>query len=159
MGAQPDTDKPTAKRVAVLGGGLAGLSAARRLLELGFGVILIEKRPFLGGRAFSFRDPESGVEIDNGQHVFLGCNRHYIDYLRQIGAFDRAYVQDRLRAEIVRDGARGVLSSTPWLGRLHLFPSLLRYPHLTAMDKLRAVVCAARDEADRPGGERRQSRR
>ena len=113
MGAQPDTDNPTAKRVAVLGGGLAGLSAARRLLELGFGVTLVEKRPFLGGRAFSFRDPESGVEIDNGQHVFLGCNRHYLDYLREIGALDRAYVQDRLRAEVVLDGDRGVLSSTP----------------------------------------------
>ncbi len=139
MGAQPDTDSPTAKRVAVLGGGLAGLSAARRLLELGFGVTLVEKRPFLGGRAFSFRDPESGVEIDNGQHVFLGCNSHYLHYLREIGAIDRAYVQDRLLAEIVRGGVRGVLSSTPWLGKLHLFPSLLRYPHLTSVDKLRAM--------------------
>ena len=126
-------------RVVVLGGGLAGLSAARRLLELGFGVTLVEKRPFLGGRAFSFRDPESGVEIDNGQHVFLGCNRRYLEYLREIGAVDRAYIQDRLRAEVVRGGVRGVLSSTPRLGRLHLFPSLLGYPHLTATDKLRAV--------------------
>ena len=113
MGVEPDTGSTTAKTVAVLGGGLAGMSAARRLLELGFGVVLVEKRPFLGGRAFSFRDPESGVEIDNGQHVFLGCNRHYFDYLREIGAVDKAYVQDRLRAEVVRNGVSGVLSSTP----------------------------------------------
>ena len=139
MGTEPDTGSSTARTVAVLGGGLAGLSAARRLLGLGFGVTLVEKRPFLGGRAFSFRDPESGVEIDNGQHVFLGCNRHYLDYLREIGAVDKAYIQDRLRAEVVRNGVRGVLSSTPWLGKLHLFPSLVRYPHLTPMDKLRAV--------------------
>ena len=139
MGAEPVTGSSTARTVAVLGGGLAGLSAARRLLELGFDVTLVEKRPFLGGRAFSFRDPDSGVEIDNGQHVFLGCNRHYLDYLREIGAVDKAYIQDKLRAEVVRDGVRGVLSSTPWLGRLHLVPSLVRYPHLTRADKLRAV--------------------
>ena len=138
MGTEPDTGSSTARTVAVLGGGLAGLSAARRLLGLGFGVTLVEKRPFLGGRAFSFRDPESGVEIDNGQHVFLGCNRHYLDYLREIGAVDKAYIQDRLRAEVIRNGVRGVLSSTPWLGKLHLFPSLVRYPHLTLVDKLRA---------------------
>ena len=139
MGAEPVTGSSTARTVAVLGGGLAGLSAARRLLELGFGVTLVEKRPFLGGRAFSFRDAESGVEIDNGQHVFLGCNRHYLDYLREIGAVDQAYIQDRLRADVVLNGVRGVLSSTPWLGKLHLFPSLVKYPHLTVMDKLRAA--------------------
>ena len=139
MGAESTTGSPTTRTIAVLGGGLAGLSAARRLLELGFGVTLIEKRPFLGGRAFSFRDPESGVEIDNGQHVFLGCNTHYLDYLREIGAVDKAYIQDRLRADVVRDGVRGALFSTPWLGRLHLFPSLVRYPHLTLMEKLRVA--------------------
>ena len=37
-------------RVAVLGGGLAGLSAARSLIEMGFQVSLVEKRPFLGGK-------------------------------------------------------------------------------------------------------------
>ena len=139
MGTEPDTGSSTARTVAVLGGGLAGLSAARQLLGLGFDVTLVEKRPFLGGRAFSFHDPESGVEIDNGQHVFLGCNSHYLDYLREIGAVDKAYIQDRLRADVVRNGVRGVLFSTPSLGKLHLFPSIVRYPHLTLMDKLRAV--------------------
>ena len=72
MGGKPDTGS-SAKRVAILGGGLAGLSAARRLLEHGYGVTLVEKRPFVGGRAYSFRDGQEGVEVDNGQHVFLGC--------------------------------------------------------------------------------------
>ena len=72
MGNKPDTGLPR-RKVAVLGGGLAGLSAARRLLEHGCEVTLVERRPFLGGRAYSFRDGKDGPEVDNGQHVFLGA--------------------------------------------------------------------------------------
>lgn len=139
MGTESPTSNFPSKKVVVLGGGLAGLSAARRLLQLGFGVTLIEKRSFLGGRAFSFRDRESGIEIDNGQHVFLTCNTHYIDYLREINAIDKAYIQDRLRVQIICNGVSGELFSIPWLGPLHLFPSFFKYPHLTLKEKLRVV--------------------
>ena len=122
-----------------MGGGLAGLSAARCLVERGHKVKLIEMRPFLGGRAFSFRDREIDVEVDNGQHVFMGCCTYYIDFLRAIGALDKAYLQDKLRIEVVSDGSHGVLASTKFLGPLHLFPSFLRYPHLGLGDKLLAV--------------------
>lgn len=140
MGTESPTSRPSSKKkVAVLGGGLAGLSAARRLLQLGFSVTLIEKRAFLGGRAFSFRDRESGIEIDNGQHVFLSCNTHYIDYLRDINAIDKTYIQDRFRVQVIRNGVRGELCSTPWLGPLHLLPSFFKYPHLSLPEKLRAL--------------------
>ena len=139
MGAKPHTGGPLPKTVAILGGGLSGLSAARRLLHHGYRVKLLEKRPFLGGRAYSFVDLESGVEVDNGQHVFLGSSTYYIDFLKAIGAIDKTYLQDRLRAEVVLDGKRGILSSTPYLGRLHLLPSFMRYPHLGLKDKLLAL--------------------
>ena len=139
MGDKPDTGGQPAKKVVILGGGLSGLSAARRLLSHGYDITLVEKRPFLGGRACSFRDREADVEVDNGQHVFLGCNAYYKDFLRAIGAMDRVYLQKGLRAEVIRNGTRGVLSSTPFLGRLHLLPSFLRYPHLGFKDKLLAA--------------------
>lgn len=139
MGDEPHTDGPAQKRVVVLGGGLAGLSTALQLIYRGFAVTLIEKRPFLGGRAFSFLDPKEEVEIDNGQHVFLGCCTYYVDYLRTIGATDKTYLQDRLKVVVMKDGKRGIIGSTPWLGRLHLFPSFLRYPHLGVWDKVRAI--------------------
>ena len=127
------------RTVAVLGGGLAGLSAARMLLEQGFHVSLIEKRPFLGGRAFSFHSSEVDMEVDNGQHVFMGCCTYYIDLIKALGAYENAFLQDSLRAEVVRDGERGTLASTPSLGPLHLLPSFVRYPHMGAADKLRAA--------------------
>ena len=127
------------RKVAVLGGGLAGLSAARSLIEMGFDVTLVEKRPFLGGRAFSFYSPETDIEVDNGQHVFMGCCTYYIDFLRAINAYDDAVLQDSLRAEVVLDGVRGTLSSSPMLGPFHLIPSFIRYPHIGASDKIRAL--------------------
>ena len=136
MGEKPDTGSLPAKKVVILGGGLAGLSAARRLLQHDFQVTLVEKRPFLGGRAYSFRDGQQETEVDNGQHVFLGCCSYYRDFLQATGAADKAYLQDRLRIEVVSKGKRATLSSTPFLGRLHLLPSFIRYAHLGVKDKL-----------------------
>ena len=49
----------------VIGGGLAGISAACALVDQSVSVTLLEKRPFLGGRAFSFVDAETGKALDD----------------------------------------------------------------------------------------------
>lgn len=144
MGRQPDSNDTTPQEVVVLGGGLAGLAAARSLLDLGYRVTLVEKRPFLGGRAYSFHDPQAGGEVDNGQHVFLGCCTYYRDLLKTLGAEDQAFLQKSLRTEVFLDGRRGVLYSTPLLGPLHLLPSFIGYPHLGATEKLLAAWCLVR---------------
>lgn len=125
--------------VLILGGGLAGLSAACRLADAGRRVHLIERRGFLGGKVFSFRDKDTGHEIDNGQHVILGCCTEFLDFLEQIGAAGQIYRQPSLRAPIVspRRGA-GALTAAPLPPPFHLLPSFLRYPHLTMPDKARA---------------------
>ena len=139
MGEKPDTSGPAAKTVIVVGGGLAGLSAARSLLDRGYEVDLIEKRPFLGGRAYSFHDDQAGGEVDNGQHVFLGCCTYYIEFFGALGVESKTHLQSRLRTEVFLNGKRGVLSSLPFLGPLHMLPSLALYPHLGLRDKLLAV--------------------
>ncbi len=125
----------------VIGGGLAGLSAACALADRGITVTLIERRNYLGGRAFSFIDPETGMELDNGQHVFLRCCTEYIDFLKKIGAFDQTTLQSRLQVTVAdKAGNRGVLASTRFLpAPLDLLPSLLRYRHLALMDRLRVI--------------------
>lgn len=144
MGGKPDSITPRSKTVTVLGGGLAGLSAACRLLDLGYCVTLVEKRPFLGGRVFSFYDREVQCEVDNGQHVFMGCCTAFIAFLKALGAYDGAFLQQRSHVEVVLNGRRGVLASVPALGPLHLLPSLLLYPHLGLKDKLLALYGLAR---------------
>ena len=137
--------------VIVLGGGLAGISAACRLLERGCRVTLVEKRPYLGGRTFSFNHhPQEGTspafQVDNGQHVFLGCCTSYIDLLKKLGTHAQAYLQPKLHVEIRRAGEPGkppktcILSSVPYLpAPLHILPSFLRYSHLGIGDRLRVV--------------------
>ena len=59
--------------VTIIGGGLSGISAAINLMNKGFKINLIEKRPYLGGRTFSFTEKVTQDQVDNGQHLFMGC--------------------------------------------------------------------------------------
>ena len=146
------TASPSSKpRAVILGGGLAGMSAACHLLDEGWGVTLVEKRPYLGGRAFSFTDRETGQVVDNGQHVFLGCCTYYMDFLEKIGTLQRAYLQDRTRVDVVSPAGP---SSSIAAGRLpkplHMLPSFLSYKHLGVWDKLTASLLPPAPERHRP---------
>ena len=140
-------------KVVVVGGGLAGMAAACDLADRGHPVTLMEKRPFLGGRAFSFPEPDTGQEIDNGQHVFLGCCTAYIDFLDKLGVSDNTYIPPRLDVPVLGcGGKRGVLRSVGLPAPLHLLPSLLSYPHLTWGEKLRAIYGGLRISLTRRRG-------
>ena len=54
----------------MIGGGLAGITAAIALAETGADVTLLEARPRLGGATCSFS--RDGLTVDTGQHIFLG---------------------------------------------------------------------------------------
>ena len=81
--------------VAVIGAGLAGLSAAVELSLRGIPVIVFEQKPFPGGRAYSFVDKESGDTIDNGQHAMIGGYAATLRFLDQIGTRHLLWKQDR----------------------------------------------------------------
>ena len=74
--------------IHVIGAGIAGLSAATRLVEIGRNVIVHEAASFAGGRCRSYHDPTLGFVIDNGNHLLLSGNRQALDYLDRIGARD-----------------------------------------------------------------------
>jgi len=136
--------------VLVFGGGLAGMTAALRLVQAGHQVTLVERRPYLGGRAYSFTDRETGQEVDNGQHVFLGCCTAYASLLRDIGTIDLTSRQQRLRVEVRSpSGKTGVLSALPLPSPLHLVPSFIRYPHLSFREKVVAVPALLRIKGER----------
>jgi zeta-carotene desaturase len=133
------TDKSTGSVVAVIGGGLAGLSAACALADAGYLVELFERRPFLGGRASSYELPGTGEVVDNCQHVLLGCCTNLIDLYRRSGVEDKVRWFDRLH--FVEPGGRDseiVLTSLP--APLHTAPSFLASKALNLADKL----CIAR---------------
>jgi hydroxysqualene dehydroxylase len=89
-------------RVAVVGGGLAGVSAALACADSGATVTLFEKRARLGGLTWSFS--HDGLTMDNGQHVFLRCCTAYIDFLERIGSWDDVELQERLDVTVLSPG-------------------------------------------------------
>ena len=72
-------------RIVIVGGGLAGLAAAVALTARGFPCTIIESRPRLGGRASSFHDSTTNTEIDNCQHVTLGCCTNFRHFCQTTG--------------------------------------------------------------------------
>jgi len=73
-------------KILVIGGGVAGLSAALTADTAGHDVVLLEQRSFCGGRAYSFTEPVTRATIDNGQHLLMGCYRATLAMLRTIGS-------------------------------------------------------------------------
>jgi hypothetical protein len=72
--------------VHIIGAGIAGLSAAVRLVDAGRKVVVHEAASFAGGRCRSYPDPTLGLIIDNGNHLLLSGNHEALDYLERIGA-------------------------------------------------------------------------
>ena len=133
-----------AGRIAVVGAGLAGLAAALDLTDGGFEVELFERSRLLGGRATSF--VVDGVEVDNGQHVFLGCCSELLSFIERVGMSSNVRMQDRFEALVLtRDGhgsrlrAAGALPP-PW----HMLASFIGYRHISWPSKLRIARALAR---------------
>src|SRR5579859_4087468 len=124
----------TQKRVAIVGGGLAGLSAGCALADAGFEVTLFERRPFLGGRASSYEHPGTGEVVDNCQHVLLGCCTNLIDFYRRLGVEQKIGWFDRLHF-IEPGGRRSDIGTSPLPAPLHSAPAFLRARFLDFADK------------------------
>jgi zeta-carotene desaturase len=119
--------------VLVIGGGLAGLSSAVALAEAGLQVRLFEKRPHLGGRATSYTLPD-GSEVDNCQHVTLGCCTNLADFYSRVGAVGKIRFYDRLYF-VDAQGRRSTMESSPLPAPMHLAPSFLLFSSLNLADK------------------------
>src|SRR5256885_3579903 len=132
-------------RAIVVGGGLAGLSAALELVDAGHDVTLLEARPTLGGKVQTLPEREGDPQPppDNGQHIALGCFTDYLDFLHRIGSaqhvtrlpFELTVIDERGRPARIGYGLR----------------SLLGYRHLDIRDRVRIALLLARLPRLKPG--------
>jgi zeta-carotene desaturase len=147
---QCDTNRLPPKSVAIAGGGLAGLAAARALGGAGFTVDLYESRPFLGGRATSYEVPAGEEEpetVDNCQHILLRCCVNLLDFYRQLGVSDR--IAFHREFHFVEPGGRtSVLRAGRLPAPLHFVESFAKLRFLTLGEKLalgRALLALKRE--------------
>ena len=131
------------KRVIVIGGGFAGLSAAVELTSARHHGTPIEQRRFLGGRAYSFLDRKTGLELDNGQHILMGCYENTLRFLEKIGVTDKLYVQKNLHIDFLdTNGNTSKLDCLPLPAPLHIVSGILRFKVLPLTDRLRMLRVA-----------------
>jgi squalene-associated FAD-dependent desaturase len=128
----------------VVGAGCAGLSAAVRMAKAGARVLVLEAKARLGGRATAFPDRETGEDVDNGQHVLLGCYTATFAFLREIDAVDHVRMQPQLAVTMIdRAGRRTELGCPALPPPLHLLAGLLEWDALDWRDKIAALGMAA----------------
>lgn len=138
------------RRIVIVGGGLAGLSAAAFLVKNNFHVRIFEQSPKLGGRAYSFIDSESGDEIDNGQHLLLGCYKDTFEFASIINASENFIFEKKLSIPMATvagqdySGKIIYLEATSAPYPLSLFFGLLNFDALTFLERIKILELLAK---------------
>ena len=132
---QQRSRQPEHRTVTVIGGGVAGMSAACALAEAGYRVQLVERRGYLGGRASSYLHPGVNEVIDNCQHVLFGCCTNLIAFYRRIGVENKIHWTNEMT--MIEPGGRRSQLGPSWLpAPLHGIPKLLSAAAFTRKDKI-----------------------
>jgi squalene-associated FAD-dependent desaturase len=127
--------------VIVIGGGFAGLATAVALADAGVRVTVLEKRPVLGGRAYSYTDATTGETIDNGQHAMMGCYHETLRFLDRIGATHKLAIQSSLRVAMLDpELGPGAISCPSLPNPLHMAAGVLGYRLLSPADRVRVLT-------------------
>lgn len=144
----PDPD------VVVLGGGVSGLTAAVDLASHGFSVLLLEQKQHCGGRTYSFIEKQTGDDVDNGQHLMMGCYHSTLKFLSTIGTISDLAIQQNLSVTF-RHAQRGVfrLEAARLPAPFNVLAGLLRLKSLTFSERLSllrvgAAIAVAHPDTD-----------
>jgi squalene-associated FAD-dependent desaturase len=120
--------------VIVVGAGAAGLSAAVALARDGKRVTLLERRPYVGGRAYSYEHPALEEVVDS-QHVLLGCCTNLIELCQQAGSADKIRWFDE-QTFLTPGGGVSRIATSGLPAPFHFGPSFVTLETLGLKDKL-----------------------
>ncbi|MEX0793671.1 MAG: hydroxysqualene dehydroxylase HpnE [Pirellulaceae bacterium] len=122
-------------RLAIIGGGLAGLAAAEALSRFPLEVHLWEARRSLGGRAGSYHDQSVQSWVDRCQHVAMGCCVNFLAFCKQLDLSD-AFRRDKTLTFVSHEGKAYAFTANRYLpAPLHLAGAFRRQGYLSRADK------------------------
>ncbi len=136
--------------VAVVGAGLAGLAAGLALTRAGCRVTVLERSRLLGGKATSF--VTGGREVDNGQHVILGCCTAFLELAEELGMRRELHLQERFEVLMLSESGPARLRALDLPAPLHLALPFLRFRALGARARMAvtwALLAARRSDPER----------
>ena len=123
-------------RVAVIGAGVAGISAAVKLSLEGFEVDVFETRGFLGGRTYSFIDNKTDEEIDNGQHLLMGAYENFFKLLDILDTKKYLEFKDGMSIDYIDlQGKKGKFDTSRFKGKFGLIWGFLNFGMLSNSEK------------------------
>ena len=120
--------------VIVIGAGPAGLAAAAALVRDGRRVTLLERKPYVGGRAYSYMHPALGELVDS-QHVLLGCCTNLVELCGQAGVSDKIRWYDE-QTFLEPNGRSSTITTSRLPAPLHFAPSFASMTMLGWKDKI-----------------------
>ncbi|HWR01080.1 MAG TPA: oleate hydratase [Chlorobaculum sp.] len=118
------------KKVLVIGGGLAGLAAAKRLVDRGFQVRVLEKRPIYGGKVSAWKD-EEGDWIESGTHCFFGAYDVLYDLMKEIKTYHAVDWKAHQLTYTLEGGKSFTFGTWDLPSPLHLLPAILKNGYFT----------------------------
>jgi len=120
--------------VIVVGAGAAGLAAAAALAGAGKSVRVLERKPYVGGRAYSYEHPALEEVVDS-QHVLLGCCTNLIELSKQAGSADKIRWYDE-QTFLESNGRSSTIIASGLPAPFHFAPSFFGMPMLGWKDKV-----------------------
>ena len=123
--------------VLIIGGGIAGLTAASILTSKKIPVTLLEASPKLGGRTYSFFDPDTNSRIDNGQHILMGCYRDTLQFIKLVKAENNFHYQKNLKLYFVtKNNSEYIIDASKGVYPFNLLYALYNYGAFSSNDKI-----------------------
>ncbi len=127
------------QKIIILGGGVAGISAAFYALKSGFDLTLVEANSSLGGRINSRIDSKTNDSIDNGQHLLVGAYSVFLDILKNIKTYDKLKIQNSFFVKYLDSNSTFNLEEKYFKGQVGLLFGLLLLNKFTFNEKISAI--------------------
>ncbi|MDP2362923.1 MAG: oleate hydratase [Ignavibacteria bacterium] len=133
------------KRCLIIGGGIAGLTAASILSSKNISVTVLESSPKLGGRTYSFLDKTTDTIIDNGQHIMMGCYKDTLSFIKLIGAEGNLEYQKNLSLKFLDRGKKEFqINADSYFYPINLLFAILNYNVLKTSEKISFLLFIAK---------------